>query len=108
MYPLALGMEEIISPYLTSEKMVEMCSTTIKCLFTLLAGLLAVFCPSTSFLCALTGMVCTMSVSVIFPAAAHYKMFHQKLSLSEKVLDLCMVVFGCAMAVVGTTITIWE
>lgn len=108
MYPLALGVEEIISPYLTSEKMVDRCSTTIKFSFTILAALLAVFCPSFSFLCALTGMICTMSVSVIFPAAAHYKMFHQKLSLWEKFLDISMVVVGCIMAVVGTAMTIWQ
>ena len=108
MFPLALGMEEVIAPYLTSEKMVDLCSVTIKITLTIGAAVVAIFCPSFSFLCALTGMICTMSVSVIFPAAAHYKLFYRKLSMLDKIGDILMVVAGVIMAVVGTIMTIQE
>lgn len=106
MFPLALGMEEILAPYLTSERMVDTFSISIKIILTVIAGAVAIFFPSFSFLCALTGMVCTMSVSVVFPAAAHYKLFHTKLSFIDKFSDIFMIILGCIMGVVGTVMTI--
>jgi len=106
MFPLALGMEEILAPYLTSERMVAFTSTLIKLVLTGLAMFIGIYVPSFSFLCALVGMICTMSVSVIFPAAAHLNMFYSKLSLLDKVLDISFVVIGTVMAVVGTIVTV--
>jgi len=61
---------------------------------------------SFSFLCAVVGMICTMSVSIIFPAAAHLKMFGDKLAWYEKLLDSMLVVVGVVMAIVGTIVTL--
>jgi solute carrier family 32 (vesicular inhibitory amino acid transporter) len=102
MFPLALGIEETVTPYLTSEQMVEYASSAIKLLLTILALGVAVFCPSFSFLCSLVGLVCTMTVSVIFPCAAHLKMFGPKLSWSQKLMDWIFIVFGVVLGIVGT------
>ena len=51
-------------------------------------------------------MICTMTVSVVFPAAAHLQLFGTRLTLGEKVLDVLFIVLGLAMAVVGTFLTI--
>lgn len=106
-FPLALGLEETIAPYLTSERMVDAASSTIKLLLTILALGVAVFCPSFSILCSLVGLICTMAVSVIFPAAAHLKMFGPKLSISEKVMDWLFITLGLIMAVVGTAASLY-
>ncbi|CAB9518380.1 acid transporter AVT1F [Seminavis robusta] len=106
MYPLALGMEEICAPYLSSHLFVRFASSTIKFILTVLALVVAIYVPSFSFVCALVGMICTMSVSVIFPAAAHLKMFGKKLGFFEKLTDWIMVVIGCLVAVVGTIYTV--
>jgi vesicular inhibitory amino acid transporter len=53
-------------------------------------------------------MICTMSVSVIFPAAAHLQMFGSKLTLAEKIMDYIFVFFGSVLAVVGTIATLYE
>jgi solute carrier family 32 (vesicular inhibitory amino acid transporter) len=102
MFPLALGIEETVTPYLTSEQTVEYASSAIKLLLTILALGVAVFCPSFSFLCSLVGLVCTMTVSVIFPCAAHLKMFGPKLSLAQKLLDWIFIVFGIVLGIAGT------
>lgn len=102
MFPLALGMEEILAPYLISESYVHLTSGLIKLLLTVLALLVSIFVPSFSFLCSMVGMICTMSVSVIFPAAAHLKMFGPQLSLADKVLDWFFIIVGLGMAVFGT------
>jgi len=106
MFPLALGIEEIVTPYLTSQRMVDAADTSIKMVLTGLALLVSLYVPSFSFLCALVGMICTMSVSVIFPAAAHLKMFGPRLTLTEKILDSLFVFVGFLMAIVGTIVTL--
>lgn len=106
MFPLAIGMEELVAPFLTSERSVVIASTTIKFVLTALAMFVAICVPSFSMLCALVGMICTMSVSVIFPAAAHLRMFGPKLALWERALDYFFVAIGLAMAVVGTYATL--
>lgn len=106
MFPLALGMEELLAPFMTSEGWVNASSSLIKLVLTGLALVTSIFVPSFSFLCALTGMICTMSVSIIFPAAAHWKLFGSQLSWGEKALDGLFVVVGLIMAVVGTVATI--
>ena len=108
MFPLSLGFEEIIAPYLSSEKMVDRVSIMIKIFLMICAAYVAIACPSFSYLCALTGMICTMSVSVIFPALAHYKLFHEYISWKEKMMDIIIVLFGTGMAVVGTILTIQQ
>ena len=102
MFPLAIGMEELVAPYLTSESMVHAASAVIKLSLTVMAILVAIYVPSFSLLCALVGMVCTMSVSVIFPAAGHLKMFGPRLSFMEKLCDVLFVIVGIVVAVVGT------
>lgn len=102
MFPLALGLEETIAPYLTSERMVDAASSTVKLVLTMLALCVAVFCPSFSFLCSLVGLICTMSVSVVFPAAAHLKMFGPKLSMCEKLVDWVFIFLGVVMGIAGT------
>jgi solute carrier family 32 (vesicular inhibitory amino acid transporter) len=106
MFPLALGMEEIIAPFLSSDMAMEVASGIVKLTLTLLSLLVAVYIPSFSFLCALVGMICTMAVSVIFPAAAHLKLFGSKLSIWTKILDWIFVIVGTVMAVVGTALSV--
>lgn len=106
LFPLSTSVEERLAPYLNTERKMLIASSLIKIGFTILAVLVAVFVPSFSFLCAVVGMICTMSVSIIFPAAAHLKMFGTKLAWYEKLLDSMLVVVGVVMAVVGTIVTL--
>lgn len=48
------------------------------------------------------------AVSVVFPAAAHLKLFYSSLTSAEKILDWFFIVFGCIAAVVGTMATVYE
>ena len=105
-FPLALGMEEIFAPYFTSERAIDLMSGIIKFVITILALLVSLYVPSFSFLCALTGMICTMTVSVIFPAAAHWKIFYHHIAWWEHVVNAIFVVLGIFMAVVGTIQTV--
>lgn len=105
-FPLAIGMEELVAPFLTSDWAVQAASSTIKLIITALAIYVAICVPSFSFLCSLVGMICTMTVSVIFPAAAHLKMFYPKLNWIEKLSDIVIVVLGFIMAVIGTIATL--
>ena len=106
MFPLALGIEEIIAPYVPTESAMEVASSLIKLILTALALAVAVFFPSFSFLCSLVGLICTMIVSVIFPAGAHIILFGSRLPFWEKALDWVFIIFGCFAAVVGTIATI--
>lgn len=101
-FPLGLGIEEIIAPYLASDKAMEYASSLIKIMLIGSALSVAIFVPSFSFLCSLVGLICTMLVSVIFPAAAHLKMFGPHLSMGEKILDWIFVVGGSTIAIAGT------
>merc|ERR1712157_393661 len=74
-FPLALGFEEIISPMITSEQVMLYASILIKVTLTIASYAVAVYFPSFSFLCSIVGLVCTIIVSVIFPASAHLKLF---------------------------------
>jgi vesicular inhibitory amino acid transporter len=102
MYPLAIGMEELVAPFLSSDKSMAVSSGLIKMTLLILALLVAIFVPSFSFLCSLVGMICTMTVSVIFPAAAYLKLFGNKLGLGEKLMYWGFVIAGLVMAVYGT------
>lgn len=102
MYPLAIGMEEIVAPFLSSESSVTIASALIKVMILIMALLVAIYVPSFSFLCSLVGMICTMTVSVIFPAAAYLKLFGSKLGLGEKIMYSSFVGVGFAMAVYGS------
>lgn len=46
-----------------------------------------------------------MIVSVIFPAAAHLKLFGAKLSAAEILLDYVFIAFGTFCAIAGTYAT---
>lgn len=102
MFPLAIGMEELVAPFLTSDQAMELASGLIKFILLALALAVAIYVPSFSFLCSLVGMICTMTVSVIFPAAAYLKLFGHKLGFLEKLMYWSFVVAGFVMAVVGT------
>ncbi len=105
-FPLALGFEEIVAPIVPNDSVMEFISSIIK--LTLIAASLAVaiFVPSFSVLCSLVGLVCTMYVSVVFPAAAHLKMFGNHLPLWEKLIDWIFIISGTGMAIVGTMYSI--
>ena len=106
MFPLALGFEEIVAPYLSTERASEFVSSTIKLVLVFLALCVSIFVPSFSLLCDMVGMVCTMSVSVVFPAAAHLKLFGSRLSLWEKSLDWVFIIVGSVMAVAGSILSL--
>jgi amino acid permease len=105
-FPLALGLEEIIAKWIPSDNIMEIVSSLIKIFLVTMALLVAIFIPSFSFLCSLVGLVCTMIVSVIFPAAAHLRLFGSKLPLWEKLLDWFFILCGVFMAIVGTYATV--
>ena len=106
MFPLALGIEEIVAPYIFNEESAELIAGIIRVTLIALALLVAIFFPSFSFLCSLVGLLCTMVVSVIFPAAAHLALFSDKISFTEKAIDHLFIIFGVVAAVVGTIATV--
>lgn len=106
MFPLALGVEEIIAPLVPNDRVMEIAYTLIK--FTLIVSALsvAIFIPEFSFLCSLVGLICTVIVSVIFPAAAHLKLFGSHLPVWEKFIDWVLIVGGVIFGIVGTIATL--
>ena len=106
MFPLALGVEEMLTNILPSDLAMEMVDSLVKIVFIFLALAVAIFFPSFSFLCSLVGLICTMIVSVIFPALAHLKLFGESLHKSEKAVDWLLVLGGSLIAVVGTIATL--
>ncbi|KAL7544625.1 hypothetical protein ACHAWF_008002 [Thalassiosira exigua] len=106
MFPLALGFEEMLTGVLQSDLAMELLDSAVKIVLIFSALAVAIFFPSFSFLCSLVGLICTMIVSVIFPALAHLKLFGSHLSASEKVIDWLLVVGGSFIAVVGTIATV--
>jgi vesicular inhibitory amino acid transporter len=106
MFPLALGFEEMLTGILPSDLAMELIDSVVKIVLIFLALAVAIFFPSFSFLCSLVGLICTMIVSVIFPAGAHLKLFGSSLSMSEKIIDWILVVGGTIVAVVGTIATL--
>lgn len=106
MFPLALGLEELVTPHLSSERMVDVVSAGLKFALTGAIMLVAVYVPNFAFLVAITGMVCTMTVSVAFPAAAHLKLFRGHLSVEEQIVDYIFLIAGVFFAVVGTWATL--
>ena len=106
MFPLALGVEEIIAPYLTSDNATAVAAAAVKIILTGMALAVSIFVPSFSYLCALVGMICTMCVSIILPAGAHLQMFGERLSWWEKLLDWSFVLIGFFIAITGTIATL--
>lgn len=104
-FPLALGFEEIFAPIIPNDNVMEFVSSLIKLFLVGSSLAVAIFVPSFSMLCSLVGLVCTMIVSVIFPAAAHLKMFGDHLSIWEKMIDFSFILGGTFMAVAGTIST---
>lgn len=102
MFPLAIGMEEIVAPYMSSDNDMVIASALIKVFLLVLALLVAIYVPSFSFLCSMVGMICTMTVSVIFPAAAYLKLFGHKLGFLEKAMYWAFVIAGFGVAIIGT------
>jgi len=106
MFPLALGFEEMLTNVLPSDLAMEVVDSLVKIVLIFLALAVAVFFPSFSFLCSLVGLICTIIVSVIFPALAHLKLFGPRLTMWQKVIDWCLVGGGIAVAIVGTVATL--
>mmetsp|Transcript_26802 Transcript_26802/g.62982 ORF Transcript_26802/g.62982 Transcript_26802/m.62982 type:complete len:530 (-) Transcript_26802:336-1925(-) len=102
MFPLAMGFEEIAAPYVSSESSMLAVGAAIKIILLFGALAMALFVPSFSALCSLVGMICTMTVSIIFPAGAYLKLFWSELSLVERFSYFAVVIFGIVMAFVGT------
>lgn len=106
MFPLALGFEEMLTDILPSDLAMELVDSIVKIAFIFLALAVAIFFPSFSFLCSLVGLICTMIVSVIFPALSHLKLFEANLSTFDKIIDYLLVVGGSVVAIVGTIATL--
>lgn len=106
LFPLALGTEEIVAPYIHSERVMERASSIIKMIYIFLALLVAIYAPSFSFICSLVGLICTMTVSIMFPAGAHIILFGSKLSKGELFFDWFAVIGGTFALIVGTIATI--
>lgn len=104
MFPLAIGMEEIVAPFVSTDEGMEVVSMLIKVILLISALFVALFVPSFSFLCSLVGMICTMIVSVIFPAAAYLKLFGPKLGLLERLTYWIFVIIGSLIAMIGPTL----
>ncbi len=101
-FPLALGIEEFFAPCVPSDYVMELVSSAIKIVLIVSALAVAIFIPSFSYLCSLVGLICTMFVSVIFPAAAHLKLFGSNIPLWEIVVDWMFIIAGTFMTIVGT------
>lgn len=108
MFPLALGLEEMLTGVLPSDLAMELVDSTVKLVLILLALTVALYFPSFGFLCSLVGLLCTMIVSVIFPALAHLRLFGSHLSVSDRALDWSLVAGGSAVAVAGTLAALKE
>ncbi|KAL7468544.1 hypothetical protein ACHAXS_008763 [Conticribra weissflogii] len=106
MFPLALGFEEMLTGILPSDLAMELIDSLVKIVLIFLSLAVAIFFPSFSFLCSLVGLICTMIVSVIFPAMAHLKLFGSELSVLDKVIDWALVAGGSVVAIVGTIATV--
>lgn len=106
MFPLAMGFEEIVAPYISSDSTMLVVGAAIKIVLLFGALAMAVFVPSFSALCSMVGMICTMTVSVIFPAGAYLKLFGPRLSLIERIFCSFLVIVGVVVAVVGTALGI--
>jgi len=106
MFPLALGMEELAAPLIRNDLGKEVASCIIRFVLILLALLVAIYVPSFSLLCSLVGLICTIILSIIFPAAAHLKLFDARLSPAEKLVDYVFIVFGTVAAILGTYATV--
>lgn len=106
MFPLAIGMEEIFAPCLSTERAVGLVSILIKVFLLFAALLVALYVPSFSFLCSMVGMICTMIVSVIFPSAAYLRLFGPKIGCLESLMYWCFLLIGCAIAIIGTVLSI--
>ncbi len=105
-FPLALGFEEVVAPIVPNDNVMEFVSSIIKLTLIGTSLAVAIFVPSFSVLCSLVGLICTMYVSVVFPAAAHLKMFGNHLPLWEKLIDWIFIISGTGMAIVGTIYSI--
>ena len=106
MFPLALGFEEMLTNILPSDLAMELVDSAVKIVLIFLALAVAIWFPSFSFLCSLVGLICTMIVSVIFPAMAYLRLFGSSLPVSEKVLGWLLVAGGAFVAVIGTIATV--
>ena len=105
MFPLALGLEEMVTAVVPSDLAMELLDSLVKLMLIFTSLAVAIFFPSFSFLCSLVGLICTMIVSVIFPAAAHLKLFGATLSILDKLIDWLLILGGGIVAVVGTIAT---
>jgi vesicular inhibitory amino acid transporter len=106
MFPLALGFEEMLTGILPNDLAMELVDSVVKVFFIFLSLAIALFFPSFCFLTSMVGLICSMIVSVIFPALAHLKLFGTSLSTLEKAIDWFLVIGGGIVAIVGTIATV--
>lgn len=106
MFPLAHGINDLVMTVLPpcgDKKKTESVSVSIvKLTLTIVALMVSLFAPSFSFVVALVGLICTMTVSVIFPSVAYLQLFGPKLSMGTKVLTGSFAVGGVFLAIAGT------
>ena len=106
MFPLALGFEEMLTNILPSDLAMELVDSVVKIVLIFLALAMAIWFPSFSFLCSLVGLICTVIVSVIFPAIANLRLFGPSLSTSEKLSGWFLAAGGAFVAIIGTIATV--
>eukprot|EP00593_Proboscia_inermis_P003476 CAMPEP_0171310854 /NCGR_PEP_ID=MMETSP0816-20121228/21044_1 /TAXON_ID=420281 /ORGANISM="Proboscia inermis, Strain CCAP1064/1" /LENGTH=611 /DNA_ID=CAMNT_0011795219 /DNA_START=66 /DNA_END=1901 /DNA_ORIENTATION=+ len=106
-FPLALAIEELVAPIVKKNDVMEYCYAAIKIFLIVSSLLVALYAPGFGYIAALVGLICSMSVSVIFPSAAHLKLFGSKnLPVWEVALDWLFVIGGTIFAIVGTIATV--
>jgi len=116
LFPLALGLEEVafarlvpsLAPcfkFIRTKDDFSTISIAIRSIIIAAALAVAVGVPSFSFLCSFVGLVCALTVSVIFPASAHLALFRHELSWLALSSDVALVLGGLFCAVAGTVAT---
>eukprot|EP00592_Proboscia_alata_P016901 CAMPEP_0194394176 /NCGR_PEP_ID=MMETSP0174-20130528/123710_1 /TAXON_ID=216777 /ORGANISM="Proboscia alata, Strain PI-D3" /LENGTH=295 /DNA_ID=CAMNT_0039189947 /DNA_START=400 /DNA_END=1287 /DNA_ORIENTATION=- len=106
-FPLALDIEEFVAPIVEQNGVIEYCYVAIKIFLIVSSLLVARYAPGFGYIAALVGLICSMSVSVIFPSAAHLKLFGSKhLPVWEVAVDWLFVIGGTTFAIIGTIATV--
>ncbi|KAI9793380.1 MAG: hypothetical protein M1816_000272 [Peltula sp. TS41687] len=76
--------------------------TTVRALTMVLFVIIAIAFPSFHRIMALLGSALTFSISVLLPLAVYLRIFGDKISLKERILDYILIAVSAVIAVVGT------
>ena len=106
LFPLALCVEEIIAPYVPTNQVMELSFTTIRFALITSSLLVGIRLPSFASFCSVIGLICTVTISVIFLAASHLKWFGPQLKDWEKCVDYLFILGGSTVAIFGTIATV--